>query len=437
MKPANVLVDEDGHVYLTDFGITKQLGGDSTDTGRVVGTLNYLAPEQIRGDPVDARTDVYALACVLYQCLSGTAPFHRETEAETMWAHMQEEPAPLRGHPKLDPVLRKALAKDRDERYGSCTELTDAAAEALGLARPARAAFAPPVLVRHRRAIFVAGLVLLAASITAGVLALTGGDGETEPLANGVAALDPAEGGITSLTKSTTVPGNVAVGEDGVWVLNSRDESVSRIDPESKEIVKTFKPGGLPSEIAAGEGAVWVGNAGGSAQISTGGTEPTNTMVSVSRIDPGSTRVTRTVKLPGEGEGMLPTAGLPRLAVGAGAVWAINPEASVSRIDPKTGRVVAKIDGEFPAWTIAAGDEGVWFLSLDNDSSVTRIDPRTNRVSQTIRAGESTLWGVAVGRRLGLGDGARAGRSVADRAGAGPGHEVDRRRGRRHVRGLR
>ena len=103
VKPANVLLDEDGHVYLTDFGITKQLGGASTDTGRMVGTLDYLAPEQIRGDPVDARTDCYALACVLYECLAGKPPFRRETEAETMWAHMQEQPAPLRGHPRLDP----------------------------------------------------------------------------------------------------------------------------------------------------------------------------------------------------------------------------------------------------------------------------------------------------------------------------------------------
>ncbi|MGH2824396.1 MAG: serine/threonine-protein kinase, partial [Thermoleophilaceae bacterium] len=61
VKPANVLLDEEGHVYLTDFGITKQLGGDSTDTGRVMGTLDYLAPELIRGDPVDGRTDCYAL----------------------------------------------------------------------------------------------------------------------------------------------------------------------------------------------------------------------------------------------------------------------------------------------------------------------------------------------------------------------------------------
>ncbi len=389
VKPANVLLDENEHAYLTDFGITKQLGGDSTDTGRVVGTLDYLAPEQIRGDPVDGRTDCYSLACVLYQCLSGTPPFHRETEAETMWAHMQEQPAPLRAHPKLAPVLRKALAKDRDERYGSCAELIDAASEALGLATPPRPVFASPALVRRRHAIFAFGLLLLAASITAGVLALTGGDGESEPLANGVAALDPASGAIASLTKSGGVPGNVAVGAGGVWVLNAGDESVSRIDPESREIVKTFKPGGVPSEIAAGEGAVWVGNAGGEDVL--------NTMVSVSRIDPRSARVTRTVKLRGGKQDILPTAGLPRLAVGGGAVWAINPDGDVSRIDPKTGRLVATIDVEFPAWTIAAGDEGVWFLSLDNESSVTGIDPRTNRVSQTIRAGEQLLWGVAVG----------------------------------------
>src|SRR5919106_3763841 len=66
MNPADVLLDEEGHAYLTDFGITKQLGGASTDTGRLVGTLDYLAPEQIRGDLIDGRTDVYALGCVLY-----------------------------------------------------------------------------------------------------------------------------------------------------------------------------------------------------------------------------------------------------------------------------------------------------------------------------------------------------------------------------------
>ena len=117
VKPANVLVDEDGHAYLTDFGLTKQLGGDSTETGQIVGTLDYISPEQIRGEAVDGRADQYALACVLYECVAGAAPFHGATEAETLWAHMQNPVPPVPGRPELDPVLRKALAKDPDDRY--------------------------------------------------------------------------------------------------------------------------------------------------------------------------------------------------------------------------------------------------------------------------------------------------------------------------------
>ena len=87
VKPANVLLDEGDHAYLTDFGITKQLGGASTDTDRVVGTLDYLAPEQIRGDAVDGRTDCYALGCVLYECLTGSrrsgAPPRRRRSGRT------------------------------------------------------------------------------------------------------------------------------------------------------------------------------------------------------------------------------------------------------------------------------------------------------------------------------------------------------------------
>ena len=131
VKPANVLLDEDEHAYLTDFGVTKQLGGGSTDTEGIIGTLDYLAPEQIRGEGVDGRADGYALACVLYQCLTGSPPFRRRTEAETLWAHMQEEPPSVAGHPKLDPVIRIALAKDSGERHGSCLEMIDAARSAV------------------------------------------------------------------------------------------------------------------------------------------------------------------------------------------------------------------------------------------------------------------------------------------------------------------
>jgi YVTN family beta-propeller protein len=133
VKPANVLLDEAGHAYLSDFGLSKQLGGASTQTGQIMGTLDYLAPEQIRGEGLDGRSDEYALACLLYECLAGTAPFHRETEAEVLWGHMQEAPQSLRDHPALDSVLGKALAKNKEDRYESCGELVASARQALWL----------------------------------------------------------------------------------------------------------------------------------------------------------------------------------------------------------------------------------------------------------------------------------------------------------------
>jgi ABC-type branched-subunit amino acid transport system substrate-binding protein len=391
VKPANVLIDESGHAYLTDFGVTKQVGGESTDTGRMVGTLDYLAPEQIRGDPVDGRTDLYALGCLLYECLSGAPPFRRATEAETLWAHMQEEPPPLKGHAALDPVLRKALAKDREDRYTTCAELMDAAGAALGLGA-ARAPRRPlrPTALRSRAGLLVGGGLLLLAAVVAAVLATGGADegSQAEPLGNGVAAIGPADGSITSFTESETPPGNVAVGEGGVWVLDNEAKTVSRIDPDRKEVTETFDTPGVPSELAVGEGALWVGIAGG-----RGGT---NATVSVARMDPDDGRVTGTARLRGD-EGVYPVAGTPRLAVGEGAVWAANPDGSVSRIDPKSGRRVATIETKNVAWTIAAGDGGVWFLGFDGPAGLTEIDTRRNRVGRTIPVGASELRGVAVG----------------------------------------
>jgi branched-chain amino acid transport system substrate-binding protein len=387
-----VLLDEAEHAYLTDFGVTKQLGGASTDTGRVVGTLDYLAPEQIRGEAVDGRTDCYALACVLYECLSGAPPFRRETEGEVLWAHMQEQPAPLDGHRALDPVLEKGLAKDKDARYGSCAELIEEARRGVGLttAPPARRRVAPPPLLRRRRAVLAAGLLVLGGTIAAAIAALTTDDGpHPPPVTSGVVAIDPAEDGIGSFTEAATAPSNIAVGEGAVWALNTEDDTVSRIDPASKRVVKTFEAAGRPSDLAAGAGAVWVGNGGGRYR---------NFTASISRIDPSSAAITRTVTLPNAEGGAAGShnPGLPRIAVGTGAVWAINPDDTLSRIDPETGRVVAKIDVGTPASTIAAGEEGVWFLSWEN-SSVTRLDPRTNRVAETIPLGSHTLSGIAVG----------------------------------------
>jgi serine/threonine protein kinase len=96
VKPGNILLDTRGHAYLSDFGLTKQASSQSglTQTGQLVGTLDYVAPEQIEGREVDGRADVYSLTCVLYECLTGTKPFARESEVATLWAHINEPPRP-------------------------------------------------------------------------------------------------------------------------------------------------------------------------------------------------------------------------------------------------------------------------------------------------------------------------------------------------------
>jgi len=181
----------------------------------MAGTLDYLAPEQIRGEPVDARTDSYALGCVLFECLAGAPPFRRETHAETLWAHLHDEPPPLAGHGALDPVLAKALAKEPGERFAGCRELMDAAAAALGLTAPAPVKRRGQRLVHRRRAVLAAGLVLLGVTVAALIVALTSGgeNAPTAPIGNGVAAIDPRGDRVASFIESGTAPSNVAVGE--------------------------------------------------------------------------------------------------------------------------------------------------------------------------------------------------------------------------------
>lgn len=139
VKPGNVLVAEgtDGehpeHVYLTDFGLTKKslsLTGFTT-VGQFVGTLDYVAPEQISGKPVDGRCDVYGLGCVVYEMLTGGPPFRRDDDLALLWAHQYDPPPPPTSRrPELphavDEVLAKALAKTPDDRWDTCLAFTTA-----------------------------------------------------------------------------------------------------------------------------------------------------------------------------------------------------------------------------------------------------------------------------------------------------------------------
>ena len=148
IKPQNILVSGRDHAYLADFGLTKAPGEKSlTKTGQFVGTLDYISPEQIRGQGASKQSDVYALAAVLYECLSGVVPYPKDSEAAVLYAHMSEEPPSLQeARPELpsplDAVIRKAMSKTPEDRYHSATELMRAAEEAFS--RKTRAAMTPP-----------------------------------------------------------------------------------------------------------------------------------------------------------------------------------------------------------------------------------------------------------------------------------------------------
>ena len=134
VKPANLLIDATGHVYLSDFGLAKQVltRSGATRSGQWVGTLDYVAPEQIRGGRIDARADVYALGGVLHFALTGRVPFEREGEAAKMWAQLSAPPpVPSALRPDVprafDAVVARAMTKDPERRYPSAGDLGRAA----------------------------------------------------------------------------------------------------------------------------------------------------------------------------------------------------------------------------------------------------------------------------------------------------------------------
>jgi hypothetical protein len=163
VKPGNLLVehgadDDPDHVYLTDFGITKHSDSRSglTHTGEFMGTIDYIAPEQIQGRPVDGRADVYSLGCVLYECLTGRVPFVKDVNTAVIWAHVQEPPPPpstVREElpPGIDEVIARALAKEPGDRYQTCRELATAAGGALQGAPAGRAGGPETVLAERGR----------------------------------------------------------------------------------------------------------------------------------------------------------------------------------------------------------------------------------------------------------------------------------------------
>ncbi|HET6624688.1 MAG TPA: ABC transporter substrate-binding protein [Gaiellaceae bacterium] len=250
---------------------------------------------------------------------------------------------------------------------------------------------APTPTRRSRRTPVLSAVgVALVAVLVAVALALTS-DSEPPAIGNAIAAVG-ADGSV-SYTEAGTTPSTIAIGEGAVWVLNADDRTISKIDPETKS-VRTFGTGGTPTDLAVGAGAVWVGS-GEESGHAIGNVFTRR----VSRLDPQSMTPTGTATLTGDpspggaNAGQLRLTGVSQLTAGAGAVWAINPDLSVSRIDAETGEVVARIPVE-AGGAIAAGQEGVWMIG---DEGVIRIDRRRNVSGGEIELPAEFLWGLAVG----------------------------------------
>jgi len=445
VKPANVLLGDDDHAYLTDFGLTKRSattdGGGLSRAGGWVGTLGYVAPEQIRGERIDARTDVYALGCVLVYALTGNAPYMRDTDEATLWAHLNAPPPSEDVPAAFEGVVARALAKDPSYRYPSAGDLGRAALRAAGRGAtsiPERnvgrgqaapvdgrtdatalhgAALGDPdgetalsplagaagggrrasgwhATPRQRRNGLAAAGGLLVAGAAALALLLGGGeDGPGTAAPAPPARQDELRPAKVDITKSGVLarPNALTIAAGDVWALSNREGAIAVADAATGISEDRISVGEGASSLAPGFNSVWVTK------------ESTRTVLRINaktrrRVPGGAIEVAR----PGRNVAV---------ATGAGAVWVgvrntlpedHTPE-SVVRIDPSTG-AQQQIPVERGVQDIAVGAGAVWVTNRFS-STVTRISTRNTRavrvavgaVPRGIAVGEGAVWVAASG----------------------------------------
>jgi serine/threonine-protein kinase len=414
VKPSNVLLTGPPgaeHCYLADFGLSTSTSDRSVaDARQIVGTIDYVAPEQIRGLDVDGRADVYSLACLLYECLVGAVPFRRSSDVAVIYAHL-EEPLPKASERAqtlpgaVDAVLERGTAKLPDERWPTCGALMEAARSALGDGLAT-------VRVRRRslRRGIAAAITGIAAAAAALAALMLGGGGTALARSDSLVQIDlrggqPAEGvSVGARPTAVTVCGG------SVWVT-SRSGAVFQVDPRSLTPHKV-RVRGVPSDVAnVGDLAAVVsgppeqvtmvdaqfGQISGVVEV-PGGRVPATAVAfgrdvwvanpSGHRLDllgPPYTAVAASVPLPGA----------PRLvAAGEGAVWAVGGR-TLWRVDPRALRLVTRIRLPFAPRAIAAGNGGVWLADRSGDA-VVRIDPAGGRPPRSINVGHAPT-AIAVG----------------------------------------
>jgi DNA-binding beta-propeller fold protein YncE/tRNA A-37 threonylcarbamoyl transferase component Bud32 len=407
VKPHNILVEGD-RAYLSDFGLAKAFDESGAASGTsVVGTAQYMSPEQWRGDSIGPAADVYSLGCVLYEALTGVAPFGR-AESDT------EPELPV----GIEAAIRRAVAKDPTERYRSAGELIAAARDAAGsdvrptavLSRDRAERTTVPLgrtgVRAFQRRVVVAVALVIPAMIAAGfVFGLIFGGGEvtvSDPISIGtpplrvtadaegawvtserdgtVTRLEPATGNV--LRQVTMQPGvsGVAIGSRWLWVTDPRRHQLLRLDSKSLQQKQAIEIPGAPGPIALSGNPrrVWVADEAGAG-------------IAVVNAESGSRIRTQ---LPPQAEPL-------HLAVGAGGLWAASSSTgSVRRIDLgtlKAGRPIPA--GRRPAGIVVA--HGLVWATNPPTESVTEVDPSTQQVRAQVTvgskpggidAGTSTIW---------------------------------------------
>ena len=448
MKPGNILIARQAgrdHVYLSDFGLTKEATSESglTDPGQFVGTADYVAPEQIKGEPVDGRADVYSLGCVLVECLTGEPPFRSDRMLAALYAHVEQPPPSVRERrPELpagiDSVVGKALAKRPADRFQSCGELIGAAWAELQLSGELPRAELP-VRRRWRLVLLaVAAIAVVAASVIAVVFA-RGGEAESGPppkpilplAGNSVVRIDPKTNEVVAAS-AVDRPRALAVGDGAIWVIDRTDQKLLQLDPVTNAVTKTIDVAraGPPTSIFAAAGFVWTEHypSGPSAlvwavwrydpetdsfaKVESG---PVTYLLDardravwisdccpsvIARVLPETGEVVQTLPLPEDVHTAL-------LAPADGSLWAAlfeglpgvggYPE-TISRIDPSTGAILATVDLGFSPVDLAAGEGEVWLVDRAGDA-VVRIDAATGRLGDRVTVGRAP-------ERIAIGEGA-------------------------------
>jgi DNA-binding beta-propeller fold protein YncE len=410
VKPANILLSARDHVYLSDFGLARHTLSDSglTAPGGWVGTLDFVAPEQIRGDRVDGRADVYALGCVLYYALTGHVPYPHESNEARLWAHLHATPPePSRVAPGVpagfDAVVRRALAKRPEDRHPSAGELgaaaIDAAAGNAPTTRARRAATRrhrrttavtwtdSPQPRRRRPALTTAAIVAAAAAGAAGTVLFAGGGAEhgptTGPTTTVIARQPPARPTVAAPHVVGAVrvgqgPLNVEVAGASAWVASTGNPSLGRIATDSNRHRRGPRLGFGITDIASRRGVLWI------------------TVAASREVVQVHAKTGHVV-----GEPILMN-GEPRaIDAGEGGVWVAEQSAggpdNLVEIDPHSGTVVGRVPVPEGINDIRAADGAVWVLGRRKPTLI-KVSPVTRMPLVRIRVGrDARRLAVAAG----------------------------------------